>query len=722
MKIHTKLILLVVAIAVLITVVNGLAFIIQGENFLAQRTKTQLESVAVLKEDQLEVFIEDAAWRLEGIAREKLFVDNFLKSIRGKRDEKAQRIYYKECWGLLKERLASEHDFNELFILDTEGKVYLSTDETNKGQNKSSMPYFAEGKKDIFVQNFYYSLRLKQLTTVVAFPIKDYSGKTVGVLAARINLDEISDVMLERSGLGETGETYLVNKFNYMVTESRFEGGLALKGTVYNDAVKDCLKGNSGHKTYDNYRGISTIGVYRWLPETEVCLVAEIGKDEALTPVKRLRNIMVVVNIAVLVLAIIVGFFLSRTITNPVSRLVKGTEEIRKGNLGYKINIKSKDEIGWLGRSFNEMAESLEKTTVSKAYVDSIIEGMSDSLVVLTPELRINRANRSVSELLGYEEEELISQPVEKILSVKSLNLSKEMVTQRIKEGSLINQEISYRSKSGKEIPVLCSVVLMKDEEGRTSCIICTAWDITKRKLAEEKVKEAAEMKAKLASVVSHELRTPLAAIKTGINLVAGGLSGKIDAEQSEFIGIVKKNVDRLGRLINDVLDFHKLESGKMELRLEKNDINLLVREIYKGMCSLAEQKKLQFSLQLDKHLPKVNFDKDRINQVLANLVNNAIKFTDRGQITITTKKKGNHLWVTVQDTGIGLSSQDIPKIFQSFEQSQAPRGRKIEGTGLGLAICKEIIEQHQGKIWVDSELNKGSIFSFTLPLKKETA
>ncbi len=718
MKIHAKLILLFVAVAVLITAINGLVFIIQGENSLARRTEAQLESVAVLKENQLEAFIEDTARRLQGVAGEKPFVDNFLKSIEGKVGERLAEIHYKNCRELLKERLASEEGFNELFILDTEGRVYLSTDKTNEGQNKSAMPYFAEGRKGAFAQSFYYSLRLKQLTTVISSPIEDYAGKTVGVLAARINLDKISGIMLERSGLGETGETYLVNKFNYMVTESRFEAGLALKQTIYSSAVKDCLKGNSGRRVYSSYRDTPVIGVYRWLPETEACLVAEIGQEEALKPVKELRNVMAVVNIGVLILTIIVGLFLSRTITDPISRLVKGTEEVRGGNLRYKINIESKDEIGWLGRSFNEMAESLDKTTVSKAYVDSIIESMSDSLVVFTPELKISRVNRAVCELLGYKEEELINQPVEKIFSVGNLDFPKETIEQRIKDGSLINLEICYRTKSGNDIPVLCSVSLMKNKEGSTNCIICTAWDITEIKEAEKKLREAMEIKSKFTSMVSHELRTPLAAIKTGITLVLDGMAGEISNDQEEFLSIVKRNVDRLGRLINDVLDFQKLESGRMEFKIESNDISAVVKETHETMHSLAKEKGLKLILKTKDDLPKVKFDRDRILQVLGNLVNNAIKFTEKGKIIISARKDKDFIQVEVGDTGPGIKAEDLHRVFRSFEQLGRTKGRKIRGTGLGLAICKEIIEKHGGQIWVESEFGQGSTFYFTLPLK----
>jgi signal transduction histidine kinase len=210
-----------------------------------------------------------------------------------------------------------------------------------------------------------------------------------------------------------------------------------------------------------------------------------------------------------------------------------------------------------------------------------------------------------------------------------------------------------------------------------------------------------------------------LAAIRTGVSLVLDVLSGTISAEQKEVLDIVKIDVDRLSRLINDILDFHKLDAKKMQFKIEENDINVFVRESYNTMLHLAEQKGLKFNLCLYENLPKALFDKDRIVQVLGNLVNNALKFTEKGQISISTKQEKNYVHVIVADTGRGIGLKDMSRIFQSFEQLELAGNAKMEGTGLGLAICKEIIEQHHGKIWVQSQIGQGSSFHFTLPITK---
>lgn len=231
-------------------------------------------------------------------------------------------------------------------------------------------------------------------------------------------------------------------------------------------------------------------------------------------------------------------------------------------------------------------------------------------------------------------------------------------------------------------------------------------------------IKASSEIKTNFTDMVSHELRTPLAAIKESVTAVLDKIIGNINQEQKKYLEIAKNNVDRLERLVNGVLDFHTLESGKMEFRMEEDDINEVIKEIQQTMSPLAEKKNLDFACQLDEHLPSIKFDHDQIIQVLINLVNNALKFTEKGGIAITTTVGNNFIRVTVKDTGMGIKKEDMPKLFQQFTQLQ----RKAGGTGLGLSICKKIIEAHRGKIWAESEFGKGTAFHFILPVKEPRA
>ncbi|MEI8350191.1 MAG: sensor histidine kinase [Candidatus Omnitrophota bacterium] len=237
--------------------------------------------------------------------------------------------------------------------------------------------------------------------------------------------------------------------------------------------------------------------------------------------------------------------------------------------------------------------------------------------------------------------------------------------------------------------------------------------------LIEEKKKaeEALKAKSEFTSTISHELRTPLTAIKEGIIIVLDETAGNLNPSQKEFLTIAQRNVDRLARLINDVLDFQKFEASRINFRFVENNINEIVRETAQAMAPVAKEKGLDFSLCLQDDLAKIVFDRDRITQVLTNLLDNAIKFTRSGSISVATAKESNTIKVSVKDTGPGIKEEDIPRLFQKFEQLENPMDRKTGGTGLGLAISKEIIQAHKGKIWVESEFGKGSTFSFLLPI-----
>jgi len=244
-------------------------------------------------------------------------------------------------------------------------------------------------------------------------------------------------------------------------------------------------------------------------------------------------------------------------------------------------------------------------------------------------------------------------------------------------------------------------------------------WKLMQRKLAVEQLKKTMEAKSQFVSMASHELRTPLTSIKEGIRLVLQGKSSPLDDKQKKFLGLAQRNVDRLARLINNVLDFQKLDSGKTDFNIQENDANEVIREIKETTATLANDKKLSLITELDENLPIVKFNRDKIMQVLMNLVNNAIKFTDQGGVTITSAKEGKTIRISVQDTGPGIKEEDLPRLFHEFEQLTDISNRKPGGSGLGLVISKKIIERHNGKIWAESEYGKGTTFHFVLPVEE---
>ncbi|MDO8885393.1 response regulator [Candidatus Oleimmundimicrobium sp.] len=282
--------------------------------------------------------------------------------------------------------------------------------------------------------------------------------------------------------------------------------------------------------------------------------------------------------------------------------------------------------------------------------------------------------------------------------------------SKRVEETGIASVEQAITNGSNRKIiQIKTSSILNKNNEflGYVKSIR----DITAEK-------EISQLKNEFISTVSHELRTPLTSIKGYIDLLLEQEAGNVNQTQREFLSIVKQNNDRLVVLINDLLDISKIESGRVHLRIKSYNLAEILAEVVNTFKTLANQKKQIIKLRISKNLPKIAADRDKMSQVMANLISNAIKYTPTGgTIKIGTKRNDSRVEIYVTDTGIGVSPEDQKNLFTKFFRVDNSLTREIGGTGLGLSICKKIIELHGGKIWVDSELGKGSTFTLSIPI-----
>ena len=258
------------------------------------------------------------------------------------------------------------------------------------------------------------------------------------------------------------------------------------------------------------------------------------------------------------------------------------------------------------------------------------------------------------------------------------------------------------------------------------------------------KLEKLEKLKSEFISIVSHELRTPLTSIKNSLEMMLSGRMGEITNIQDNFLNLAKRNVDRLAGIINDLLDLSKIEAGKMEYRFEPLNILEPVKFVMSTFENLAEKKHIQLFINSAKDEFNIYGDSSRIEQILTNLVSNAIKFTpNNGKIAVNIEEinaasidttvfyndsslidsnyelnsEQDYVKITVEDTGIGIKTENIPKVFDKFQQIESSLSREVGGTGLGLPIAMQLIEAHKGKIWLESEFEKGSKFSFIIPL-----
>lgn len=254
------------------------------------------------------------------------------------------------------------------------------------------------------------------------------------------------------------------------------------------------------------------------------------------------------------------------------------------------------------------------------------------------------------------------------------------------------------------------------------------------------KLEKLERLKSEFISIVSHELRTPLTAIKNSLEICLSGKAGEVSSITDKFLNMAKRNVTRLSGIINDLLDLSKVEAGKMDFKFEKTSINTPVEFIKNTFENVAKDKKIDLIFEKEENIAQTYIDTQRIEQVVSNLVSNAIKFTnENGKIIIKTENitekdidkslligaenitfYPNYIKVSVKDSGIGIAPEDQKKVFDQFQQIENSLNRQTGGTGLGLPIAKQLIEAHKGFIWVESELNRGTTFSFVIPVLTE--
>jgi signal transduction histidine kinase len=243
----------------------------------------------------------------------------------------------------------------------------------------------------------------------------------------------------------------------------------------------------------------------------------------------------------------------------------------------------------------------------------------------------------------------------------------------------------------------------------------CTVRDISERKKVERELKQSEKLRTEFMNIVAHELKSPITPIKGYLELIESDKD--VDEKIRNWAKIGLRNAERLMRLVNDILDVSRLDTDTMRFNMEKCDLSEIFEDTTEDIKPDIESKNLKFIKEIPENIPKILCDKYRLSQVLKNILGNAIKFTDYGSISLIVEEKEKHISICVEDTGVGISNGESKKIFTKFYQAYTGEDRKNEGTGLGLFICKEIVKKHNGKIWAESKVGKGSKFIIKLPV-----
>lgn len=772
-------------------------------------------------------------------------------------------------YGILKEEVmerindtvAAKKDLLDIDITNAQGIVVASTNYRHSGRPRRMSGGRLRQHGRILIEDVYWDPEEEKGLMGFAAPVED-KNEIRGMVYMKFRLDTIEEIVGDLTGMGESGEAYLINENGYMITPSRFMENTFLKVGIGSQKEMACFD-RADASVYDlrscaDYRGVKVVGVYTAIPELKWTLVSEIEAKEAWSLLGRIRGMLIALTAIIPLLAWAIGRLLALLIMKPLQALRVGAEIIGDGNLYYTTNIRTDDEIGELSQAFDEMTEHLRKTTISRDYINNIIESMNYSLIVVSPDCMIEMVNEATLKMLDYQREELLGKKLDSVFAgTDEERCICEEMKELIRQGKIVRYERFYKTKKGKLIPVLFSSTVLKEKGARhdvTAGILCVAEDISERKQAQEALRESErrlsevvqgitlpifvidkehrimywnracekltgfsaeeivgtrkhwipfysgprpcladlvldrisedvirsfyqgadfavsdlmersydvemffsglgeqgcwlrftaalirdskgeviaaietlediterkklfKLKDEFVSNVSHELRTPLTTIREAVAQMNEGILGQTTTLQREVLSIGLSDIDRLTRIINNLLDISRIEAGEVEIRREPVDIVSLTKEVIVLFTPQAQSRKLELRHSFSREKMMIYIDRDKIKQVFTNLVGNAMKFTSQGYIEVVVKEKDSIIECKVRDSGIGISEHDLPFLFSKFYQIGRGAGPGEKGTGLGLSIAKGIVELHGGGIFVESRPEKGTVFTVLLP------
>lgn len=418
-----------------------------------------------------------------------------------------------------------------------------------------------------------------------------------------------------------------------------------------------------------------------------------------------------------IVLSALGSISISKRISEPIKQFTRSATEIARGNFNHKVSVYSDDEWGKLAKIINFMTTELRRLNNmnlnqminEKNKTKTILKNIADGVIVTDPDNKVLVVNSVAESWLGLSEDEILDQPVEKIIYEQNLlSLVNKIRNEGNHEDTTVELIIKPDNKK-KQIVLQAKAAQVIDLEDKLIGIATIFRDITKEK-------EIDRMKTELVSMVAHELRSPLTSVAGFSELL---LDEGVTQEQSkEYAEIILKESNRLGDLINKFLDISRIESGKSQVHKTPVQMGHVIESILEMNLYLAERKGMKVNLNIPDDLETVWVDREMIGEVILNLFSNAVKYSPDGKsISIEVEDKDDEQLVRVVDQGYGIPEKSLNKIFDKFYRvTDNEYVQEITGSGLGLSLVKEIIELHDGSIWVESKLGEGSTFTFSIP------
>lgn len=470
----------------------------------------------------------------------------------------------------------------------------------------------------------------------------------------------------------------------------------------------------------------------------------EIWREAINTLVQRRELFFTIVTASGLLVVLALGAVMlstKRAVLDPLTELTNSAHRIEKGDFTAAHQTLRADEIGILFNSFARMVQAIQsrerelahalaesrelaavtaeaRRRVEAAHADLLatVETVPAALMIFDTDGSVRLRNRAATEVLGIEPRNPALRKnywgqFKRIALDGSLMPPADWVSSRALRGETVsNQELEIHHPDGRVFPILASGAPLRNQQGQVAGAVVAFQDISR-------LRELDRMKDEFVSIVSHELRTPLTSIRGSLQLVIGEPGSVPDQEHRALLHIALNNCERLVRIVNDILDVSKIESGSLVLNRKPVSVAELIRQSLDVVRGPARAAGVRLDANVSATVPPVMVDPDRIVQALVNLLSNAVKFAPADStVTVAVTGTEHQVMVVVSDQGEGIAPENLNRLFRKFQQVDSSSSRRKGGTGLGLVITKVIVEQHGGRVFVDSELNKGTRFSFTLP------
>ena len=644
-------------------------------------------------------------------------------------------------------------------VTNEAGKVLTSTGGILSNADVSGRPWFKNARKGIYVGDVHEAkLLATQLPNAsneplrfvdIAFPY-GLDGGASGVLGAHLSWEwarDISSSILDAVPRPFKVDALIVSADNVVLLGPPDLQGVTLK--LASLEADPSLKNGSILETWPDGRqylvGFNVGSGHMDYPGMGWKVLVREESRFAYQPVKQLQVLVLLIGLSVAILFSLLGLWASRFITRPLSDLTEAAKSIEAGQPAeIEQNHAAYREVTELGDSLNslirnlqvkesslremntslenrvqertsELSSALAEVQRSEARVRTIIES-ARPFVGINFEGRITDWNREAEKMLGWSRAEIIGQSMNLIIPARFHASLMPALLEVVRTGALArintNLERIVISRDGREIPVEVRIGLINNE--MLQLISVFLHDISERRQMER-------LKGEFISTASHELRTPLTAIYASLDMLQSGMAGELPPDVMDLLGVSHKSAQRLVRLINDVLDVEKIESGSMSYQFSLQPLLPIIQQAISSTQAYADEYKVRIDLVAEPGDNLVNVDADRIVQVVVNLLSNAAKFSpaDEAVVTVRMKPAEHVVRLSVIDTGQGIPLDFQDKVFQRFAQADSSDRRQKGGTGLGLNICKSIISAHHGRIDFVSFPNKGTEFYFELPLYK---